>query len=570
MAAPDYRTIARQIAQQYGIDPDVFVAQINQESGFNPNAKSPAGAEGIAQFMPGTAQGLGIDPMDPIQALKGAAKYDAALLAKYHGDYRLMLAAYNAGEGNVDKYGGVPPFQETQTYVKNILGSSGGGQTMGTLQDGTPSTDDLVNQGLNGDSSTISNPSGQQAFQALSSSNAGGSGLSQTEWASLVQQHKGIVGQKQVKTAATDAVSSVLGAANPATEYTFGDGTHITVQFAGGAAGTDGSWNVIDGGTALKTGKQPTTMVPILDPRTGQPIALRDPSTGTVLKLDPQNTMATPQGQIVQSNGGVYLITKGQPTAAYPGQMPQSGGVTVETLIAPDQTKANLDNQLTQLQIQKAQQSLRPVAQQAISDAYTTIDSIQQQLAAGTMTPQEANSLMQQVHDGLNATLSGTTLFEQQKQADAVQAQRVNEANALLNQRVSSGVSLGNALLNAAVGHVMMPAGKTTLGIDPFAIANQEIATLGGGPQVTDAAKALLANAFGGGQASPGQSPAPGPALPNGLKLMPWNGPQAAPTGAPPNVVPWGGPAGTPTPGTSPYQPQGPVGANAAIQAGAA
>jgi len=116
---------ARQAAQRVGIDPDIFTRQIQQESGFNPNAKSPAGATGIAQFMPGTAQGMGIDPSDPYAALDAAAKLDRQNLEKY-GDYRSALAAYNAGGGNVDKYGGVPPFEETQRYVQNILGGAGG------------------------------------------------------------------------------------------------------------------------------------------------------------------------------------------------------------------------------------------------------------------------------------------------------------------------------------------------------------------------------------------------------------------------------------------------------------
>src|SRR5215471_10534003 len=115
---------ARQAAQKAGIDPDIFVRQIQQESGFNPTAKSGAGAIGIAQFMPGTAQGMGIDPTDPYAALEAAARLDAQHLKQYGGDWSRALAAYNAGPGNVDKYGGVPPFEETQRYVNTILGGA--------------------------------------------------------------------------------------------------------------------------------------------------------------------------------------------------------------------------------------------------------------------------------------------------------------------------------------------------------------------------------------------------------------------------------------------------------------
>jgi hypothetical protein len=119
----------RQSAVSAGIDPDIFTRQIKQESNFNPNAGSPAGAQGIAQFMPETARGLGIDPSNPQQALPAAANLMKSYLDKYGGDWSKALSAYNAGPGNVDKYGGIPPFEETQTYVKNILG--GAGQALG-------------------------------------------------------------------------------------------------------------------------------------------------------------------------------------------------------------------------------------------------------------------------------------------------------------------------------------------------------------------------------------------------------------------------------------------------------
>ena len=121
MGLQDY---ARAAAQRAGIDPDIFVAQIQQESGFNPSAKSPAGAIGIAQFMPGTAAGMKVDPTDPYAALDAAASMDAQNLKKYGGDYSKTLAAYNAGGGAVDQYGGVPPYKETQNYVQTIMGNA--------------------------------------------------------------------------------------------------------------------------------------------------------------------------------------------------------------------------------------------------------------------------------------------------------------------------------------------------------------------------------------------------------------------------------------------------------------
>lgn len=121
MATQDYAAYAATAAQNAGISPEIFVRQIQQESGFNPKALSPAGASGIAQFMPGTARGLGVDPWDPHANLDAAAGLMKSYLDRY-GSWELALAAYNAGPGAVEQYGGVPPYPETQTYISKILG----------------------------------------------------------------------------------------------------------------------------------------------------------------------------------------------------------------------------------------------------------------------------------------------------------------------------------------------------------------------------------------------------------------------------------------------------------------
>jgi soluble lytic murein transglycosylase-like protein len=124
----ELRNVARQMAERYGIDPDVYVRLIQQESRFNPKAVNPdTGATGLAQIMGPTAQdpGFGVAPLrdrlDPVESLRFGAEYLAAMLRKYDGDYSRALAAYNAGPGVVDRVGGIPEFEETQNYVEQIL-----------------------------------------------------------------------------------------------------------------------------------------------------------------------------------------------------------------------------------------------------------------------------------------------------------------------------------------------------------------------------------------------------------------------------------------------------------------
>lgn len=110
-----------QAAEKYNVPVELLKAIGKQESNFNTKAVSSSGAQGVMQLMPGTAKELGVtDPFDAEQNIMGGSKYIAEMLKKYDGDVKLALAAYNAGAGNVKKYGGIPPFEETQNYVKKV------------------------------------------------------------------------------------------------------------------------------------------------------------------------------------------------------------------------------------------------------------------------------------------------------------------------------------------------------------------------------------------------------------------------------------------------------------------
>jgi hypothetical protein len=130
-----YRATIRAASIRFRVSAALLSAQLKQESGFDPGARSPAGAQGIAQFMPATARSVGLDdPFDPEQAIRAQAKLMAGLLRRF-GSVQLALAAYNAGEGAVGGCGCVPPYPETRHYVATIVALMKGYDPAGGLAD---------------------------------------------------------------------------------------------------------------------------------------------------------------------------------------------------------------------------------------------------------------------------------------------------------------------------------------------------------------------------------------------------------------------------------------------------
>lgn len=117
-----YDSYIRASAARHGVDPALMKAMMHTESAFNPNARSPVGAQGLMQLMPATARRFNVsNAWNPAENIEGSAKYIAWLMKRFNNNVEFAVAGYNAGEGNVDKYNGIPPFKETRNYVQRVM-----------------------------------------------------------------------------------------------------------------------------------------------------------------------------------------------------------------------------------------------------------------------------------------------------------------------------------------------------------------------------------------------------------------------------------------------------------------
>jgi hypothetical protein len=550
MAAPSRSQLeayARQVAVKNGVDPDIFVRQIDQESGFSPTAHNPSGASGIAQLMPQYYPN--VDTSDPYASLDAAAQTMGANVKKYDGDYAKALAAYNAGGGAVDKYGGVPPFAETQTYVTNILGA-GGGKTMGQQQDGTDPNlaidPALVDAAINGDTPGAAAPGfvpdGNVGTVGASSpaQTAPQGQMNGNDILQMIVDKIGPYASRVVLNPTTTAQDPLLGPTTgpthaPTYRYTWANGKTLDVAALDSGA-------VVKGGTALATlssGSSPAVREfpdkSLRQEDTSQPLG----SPGRWVKIADAPAEKTTTPKTINTKGGTFE-NDGSGWALIPGTAPSGASLQIHTfgdgslhsydpqtgqwaLVQEryvDPTEEAYKKALTasaEATTAKTVQSLRPVAVQAVIEAGQTIDAIAAAYQRGEITAKEMTDMGAQVHQGLAATLAGTTIFEQQKQAQDTQTQRANAASSFLQQRIQSASSLGSSLFNAATanGGILQPKGGGSWGIDPLQIANGEVNQMGGGQSTGDAAAAFLKAALSGGAPAGGMAPPSGAPAPS-------------------------------------------------------
>lgn len=331
----NYDNLIATAARLNGVDPALMKAMMHTESGFNPNARSPVGAHGLMQLMPATAKRFGVkDVWNPAENINGAARYLAVLNKQFGGDTNRVIAAYNAGEGNVRKYGGIPPFKETQDYVKKVMsryGDYNGGSSSPTVSQRTANMLARLAIFDGRDFSVTSNFGGRNAPVAGASTNHNGIDLGAPKGTPIYAPEDGVLGGNQ-----TSKGGNQLWV-NGASGYRFGFAHLDKYAVQPGARVKKGQLIGYTGNSGIGTGAH--LHFTVTDPR-GQKI---DPSRFT-LQGGGQVAPQTPAGQFGSIDEALKHLQAQQPKGQY---------ASIDEAIAAQQPVGNygsIDEALSALQ----------------------------------------------------------------------------------------------------------------------------------------------------------------------------------------------------------------------------
>lgn len=485
----DPRKLARQIALENDLDPDIFDKLIQQESGFNPRAVSPAGAQGLTQLMPATARGLGVrDPFDPEQNLRGGARFLKQMLDRYGGDYRLALAAYNAGPGAVDKYGDVPPFEETQTYIRVILGPSGAKVLAKPAEaDVAKSAQDVLGELARKHGEPISIlPRDPEVADPGDPTGPKIQNLSPTY--RFLYRDGTYIDVKSVKAPNAPASSE------EAERYEV-----VTIQEKGGDSGPDTPPIREIGGDLYERGVDGAWKKVISAP--AKPKDTPDP---LVREVDGSLYERGPDGEWHKAVAAAP--TRRAPITIGRSVYREKPDGSLEKILeeprdAPQRAErwpeevARSRQQLAEgeLDIEKKQRDLQGEAAVLLRNHISLIDSVEKMVADGQLKPEQAAEYISTSDKNYRAALRGSTLATEQERMRADRRAKNTLGSDIINQRLSSGANLAAQLSGQAMqSDVMMPVGKSSLGYSPSMLALEMTKELGGGPEVSEFAKRML------------------------------------------------------------------------------
>lgn len=474
MSREEWIVRTRQAATRAGVDPDLFVRLIEAESSFDPDVisgrrVSSAGAKGIAQLMP--VHWSVVDPTNPEASLNYAARMLSDFYRRY-GSWELALAAYNAGPGSVEKYGGVPPYQETRAYVSKIMGSRSSGKAPGMASpsiqaQGDPQMSDPINGNPFGDPDANELPGRfeEQGWYVWKDKRTGkvlwweAPITAKTEPVQPVKQ-EGNDGSIHYYNAKNGDYLWTARAYDPSNDPRVTQSKNpVTENFPDR---TKRQWNPQTGGWDI-IGESPVDNKP--------PVTENFPD-GTKRQWNPQ----TEDWDVIGE--------------APPPKVPQRAPRWPEEV------------ERDRLEVEKLRRELIPTQIRMIQEGYAAIDQAKRMMATGQLTPEEGDRIMNLTRQQIDAALRGTTPWQMEQEKMRQRQSEQELGSGLLRQRVSSATQMGQFLLTAAMG-LRMPKGQSTLNLNPLAIAKAFTDDMMGGAEIPSYAKNLLVGAGVGSPAGP-------------------------------------------------------------------